>query len=131
MKGKLYTSYFAKIKKGKGVKISIARILPKWLNKKDIDYSLVSLAPPIDLLNDYKYKGLSWEEYTNRYISYIASGLIKWDTNIRKEFKLIEDILNNDKDVTIYCYEKSGSNCHRYLLADFFRRLGFEVIEIE
>ena len=66
-KGKLYTSYFAKLKYGKGLKISIARYNPKWLSNKYIDKWFQELAPNRYLLNKYKYENLSWKEYEELY----------------------------------------------------------------
>ena len=73
--GILYTSYFAKFKKGVGNKISIARFNPKWLNSSELSAWCDSLAPSKELLNDYKYKGISWGEYTTRYYNEIKKTL--------------------------------------------------------
>lgn len=129
MRGTLYTSYFAKIKQGRGFKISVARFNPKWLDKNDIDNWFRDLAPSIDLLNDYKNNRISWEEYTERYNEYLSEGYIT-NPMINKMFHTIENILNNGEDVTIYCYEKSSDNCHRHLIGNIFSGLGYEVKEI-
>lgn len=124
MKGTLYTSYFAKLNKGIGIKISIARYNPKWLKPTDLDYWFKDLAPEKQLLNDYKYKGLSWEKYVLRYNSQI---------NIKKplQYFLLKRLLDNGKDVTIYCHEGSNDNCHRHLLSNMFSELGYNVEEIK
>lgn len=129
MKGTLYTSYFAKIKQGKGIKISVARFNPKWLNPTDIDEWFRDLAPSIDLLNNYKNGKINWNEYTKRYNEYITEGYF---TNpiINKMICTIENTLDNGRDITIYCYEKPTDNCHRHLLGNVFRDMGYEVKEI-
>lgn len=126
MSGILYTSYFAKMKKGIGDKISIARFNPKWLSQNELFAWCSSLAPSEELLNDYKYKGLSWEKYTERYLKEIKNS-----PKAQTDISSICVHLINDNDITLYCYEKSTDNCHRFLLAELFKEKGFKVKEIE
>lgn len=126
MKGILYTSYFSKIKQGKGIKLSVARYNPKWLKEGDIEGTLINLAPNKALLNKYKYKGLTWDEYTQEYYKQLST----YNRDIQADLYALETLLNVGEDVTIYCYEKSTDNCHRHLLAKLFKDKGFEVEEI-
>ena len=129
-KGTLYTSYFAKLKQGKGTKISIARYNPRWLKSADIDCWYQELAPTRQLLNDYKYNGLNWTDYSLIYKDYISKGYIS-SLFIRTQIDSIAKLLDNGIDVTLYCYEKPTDNCHRHLLGDMFREIGYEVKEIK
>lgn len=122
MSGILYTSYFANIKKGKGLKISISLTNPKWFDIKDIDYWFRDLAPTKELLYDYKYKGISWKEYTDRYLLHLKS------MKCRMAIKELEYLLKQG-NITIYCHEKFD-NCHRHILAQLFKELGYKVKEI-
>lgn len=126
MKGTLYTSYFSKIKQGKGIKLSVARYNPKWLKEGDIEGTLINLAPNKVLLNKYKYKGLTWDEYTQEYYKQLSN----YNRDVQADLYALETLLNTGEDVTIYCYEKSTDNCHRHLLAKLFKDKGFEVEEI-
>lgn len=126
MKGTLYTSYFSKIKQGKGIKLSVARYNPKWLKEGDIEGTLINLAPNKALLNKYKYKGLTWDEYTQEYYKQLST----YNRDIQADLYALETLLNVGEDVTIYCYEKSTDNCHRHLLAKLFKDKGFQVEEI-
>lgn len=126
MKGTLYTSYFSKIKQGKGIKLSVARYNPKWLKEGDIEGTLINLAPNKVLLNKYKYKGLTWDEYTQEYYKQLSN----YNRDVQADLYALENLLNTGEDVTIYCYEKSTDNCHRHLLAKLFKDKGFEVEEI-
>ena len=119
--GKLYTSYFAKLKKEVGFKISIARFNPSWLKEGYIDCWFKDLAPSKELLNDYKYKGIDWIEYTERYKNEVLVD------NLNKLLIL----LDSGQDVTVYCYEKSTDNCHRHILGNIIKNLGYEVEEIK
>lgn len=124
-KGKLYTSYFAKLKYGIGLKISIARYNPKWLTDKYIDDWLRGLAPSPELLNKYKYDNLSWDEYEDIYRSEIGTDVSPID------FKILLELLDKGQDVTVYCYEKPTDHCHRHILADIVKSLGYETEEIQ
>lgn len=125
-KGILYTSYFAKINKGKGIKLSVARYNPKWLKKGDIEGTLINLAPSKELLNKYKYENLSWDKYTEYYLDQINT----YDRNVQADLHTLTTLLNQGHDVTVYCYEKSNDNCHRHILGEKFRSMGFDVEEI-
>lgn len=125
-RGILYTSYFAKFKKGIGNKISIARMNPQFININQFSGWCRSLSPSVELLNDYKYKDLSWEDYTKRYYSEVENSI-----TAQVNIKNICESLMDGKSSTLYCYEKSSDNCHRHLLAEIFRDRGFEVKEIE
>jgi uncharacterized protein YeaO (DUF488 family) len=124
--GILYTSYFAKFKKGIGDKISIARFNPKWLDSNELFAWCTSLAPSKELLNDYKYKGISWDEYTERYYDEIKNS-----EQAQFDISSICTRLILGHDITLYCYEKSTDNCHRHLLAELFKEKGFEFKEVE
>ena len=124
-KGKLYTSYFAKLKKGIGLKISIARYNPKWLSNKDIDKRFQELAPNSKLLNEYKYNNLSWDKYEEIY----KKELFNYNTS-RMQLDDLKALLDKGQDVTVYCYEKPSDNCHRHILANIMRDFGYDVEEI-
>ncbi|HFD2052091.1 TPA: DUF488 family protein [Clostridium perfringens] len=132
MKGKLYLSYFAKLKQGKGRKISIAQFNPKWLKEGDIDEHLKELAPSKDLLIDYKYRGLTWDKYTERYLKQLSSFYRYKNDQLqtRSDLDKLLEYLDNGEDITLYCFEKSDEQCHRYILADVIKRFGYEVEEI-
>lgn len=114
----IYTSYFAKLKQGKGVKISISRFYPKWLKAADIDYQELNLAPSVNLLRAYKAGTLTKKEYEDIYVA---------ETKI----EFIENLIafSKDKDVTLYCYEKSGEFCHRRILARLIEEITGENVK--
>lgn len=149
-KSKLYTSYFAKLNKGIGIKISIARYNPKWLKKGDIDFWFQSLSPSKELLKMWKNKdnieqiiktdssfakwiynnvkninNITWKDYERIYKGEINKHINYGD------MRALLNLLNSGKDITIYCYEKSTDNCHRHILGDIIKSLGYEVEEIE
>lgn len=123
MKGILYTSNFAKIKNAKGIIISVARFNPKWL-PKDKYIWFKNLAPSKDLLKNYKDNKIDWEEYIPIYYEGLNNLFSKYEIHKIKKY------LNSGQDVTILCYERSEDNCHRHLLANLFKDLGYYIEEI-
>lgn len=154
--GKLYTSYFAKLNKGIGIKISIARYNPKWLKKGDMDFWFQSLSPSKELLYFWKNKdnfsniiktnmiirkwflnicektnrnidmnNITWKDYEVIYKKEISEHMLYGD------MRALLNLLDSGRDVTVYCYEKPIDNCHRHILGDIIKGLGYEVKEVE
>lgn len=126
MRGKIYTSYFRIIDRGKGELYSIARYQPKWLNSYKVDYSLTALAPSPELLRDWKDKKITWAEYTRRYY-------LEFQTDILKQQALdrLKKIIDSGQTVTLYCYESSDDPyCHRHLLMVILKNLNYDVEEL-
>lgn len=121
-KGILYTSYFTKLKYGIGVKISIARYNPKWLDLTHLGYWFRDLAPAPELLNGYKNGKISKDEYKIIYDIALNGN--------NKEVQKLKDLLDSGIDVTVYCYEKPTDFCHRHLLSKYFINLGYESKEL-
>lgn len=132
MKGTLYLSYFARLKQGKGRKISIAQFNPNWLKEGDIDDHLKELAPSKDLLLDYKYRELPWDKYTKRYLKQLSNFYRYKDNKLqtRSDLKQLLEWLDEGENITLYCYERNGEQCHRYILADLIKEFGYKVEEI-
>lgn len=121
---KVYTSYYDNIKNGIGLRVSIARYPPKSKAKTSkINKWLYDLAPSETLLISYKSGKISWEEYVETYM--------KETKNPEFMSELIELIkILKYSDVTLYCYERPHENCHRHLLGEILKKLGYDVIEI-
>ena len=63
---------------------------------------------------------ISWDEYKEMYRQLMRS-------SYQQHRKIWDEILSRD-EVTLVCFCESGANCHRYLLADYFSKLGSEYI---
>jgi len=76
------------------------------------------LSPSYSLLNDWKDKKLSWENYTERFIKEIQSNpeALKYMTQIKE--------LSKNKDVYLICacYNKK-KQCHRFILIEMINNL--------
>lgn len=120
---KIYTSYFAKMKKipENIVRISICGKAPEWYD--GIQYK--KLAP--------KYKFfMEWKENkdNNFYIEHFNSEVL--DTlNAQDVFNKLKE-LSQGRDCVLLCYEKPGDFCHRHLVADWLsEKLNIEVVELD
>lgn len=100
-----------------------------WRDFKSDDYLFVDItrksgdpvfAPSRDLLNDYKYKGLSVADYTAQYTQEMRD-------SYKKNPERWRELVLSDKIVVIACYCPPNKFCHRYLLLEFLKALAFKM----
>jgi uncharacterized protein YeaO (DUF488 family) len=72
------------------------------------------LSPSRRLLNDYLYRGITWDEYSSRFLKEMES------PECKEEMKKIWD-MSRQRDVFLVCHEPPGQNCHRHLLINLMR----------
>jgi uncharacterized protein YeaO (DUF488 family) len=101
-------SIFEEVSGDDGFRICIMRFVRNYYK---FDLWLKDLAPSIELLNDWKDKKISWEEYEERYLKEIKG---KKDA-VRKLVQLVKQ----KKVVTLLCCEKDDKFCHRRLLKEY------------
>jgi len=89
-----------------------AKYLPYFLKLHNIEYEYKpELAPSKELLNGYKNKIISWEEYIKVYNKLLI------DRDILKNISIEE--LNN---AVLLCSEPTAEQCHRRLLAEYLAK---------
>lgn len=78
--------------------------------KSFYDYNewLRDAAPSINLLNDYRYKRINWDEYEQRYLKEMED-----NKELIKELRKRSD---EGEIITLLCWEKDDRFCHRRLL---------------
>ena len=123
-KGKLYTSYFAKINQVDGIKISIARYYPKWLTSDKVSFIYSEISPSKKLLGLWKRSEITEEEYIEIFLKELNN-----NAKAKYQLNMIKRILDSGKDVILYCYEVPESFCHRHIVGDLFKDKGYEVKE--
>lgn len=120
----LYTTYFSKINDipGEDIKLIITRFPPKWLDYKTIPntHLIQSLAPSKELLLDYKNNN-NWSNYVKQFKKEMV--------NMQHDLNRIEETLKINKNVYLICYEKDDNFCHRSILRDYFKDLGYQCKE--
>ncbi len=108
------TSYYAKYKGGNAV--SIAAKCPHWFTGRQYK----KLAPSYPVLMGYKNGKISEEQFIERYYAEVLNNL---------DAKQVYEELG--EDAVLLCWEKSGSFCHRHLVAEWLKeKLGVEVTEL-
>ena len=110
----IYTSYFGRIKEVPNP-ISIARTKPFWTGAIQ---EMGLLAPSEDLVKDWKFDRISQSDYIKRYNHEINR---KFDPD---DFKSMFRDWIYSNSCTLLCWEKSGSFCHRHLLARILIKSG-------
>jgi hypothetical protein len=110
------TSYFAKKSTVADPRaVSIARWPPRWWGSRR---RYIALAPSAALLNKSR-SGLPWTEYVKEYTCDVLDKL--------EPVKIYAELSNS----ILCCWEGPGSNCHRYLVAEWIEKnLGIKVIEV-
>lgn len=116
----IYTSYYAVVGRipKNIVPISISKGIPSWYHGEGYG----KLAPRWDTVMKYKNGG-SWQEYTEEYYSTVLDNLMP--EQVQQELMRI----SGGRDMVLLCYEKSSDNCHRHLVAEWFRSHGIECKE--
>ena len=113
---KIYTSYFANLKKVYAANIApigIARFSPKYFYGNN----LLTLAPRADMLS------MEQDRYDREYKKILSQ------LNPHVIYKRIEEIAEG-RDVALLCYEKFGEHCHRHLVAEWLNKeLGLDITE--
>lgn len=119
----VFTSNFRKaatLDSSKYLIVSISRYNPRGFH----GVWLKELSPSSKLLSDYK-KGLLWSDYVQRYQSECcAPGYIK---DVLSSLTFI----TKGRDIVLCCYESADKNCHRFIVADYIKRIyGYDVREL-
>jgi hypothetical protein len=120
---KIYTSYFGNIKKITNP-VSIAIKPPHWYS----GHCYLKLAPKWDLVSKFKIESkkdlnAAIAMYTRAYTEEILG--ILYQTDVFNELYQIY----HGQDIVLLCYETPEKFCHRYLVADWFGKIGINVME--
>lgn len=75
-------------------------------------------APSWEMVMGSKEGRISWPEYKEMYKELMRN-------SYRQHKDVWGEILNRE-EVTLVCFCQTGADCHRYLLADYFVKLGAE-----
>lgn len=121
-RGTLYLkSYHTGVLKGGDViNINVARGYMKGIN-----YRLIHLAPSQELFSWYRnnMNRKDWFDiYCKRYMNQF-----KTDPEAIRQINEIKHLLDEGRDVCIYCFCKNVNKCHRGILGHLFSRKGYTV----
>jgi len=105
-------SLFYPVEESDGTRIIVSGGYPFNYPESSFDEHYPELAPTKELLYDYKYHELPWEEYEVRFFQ-----LMKGHRARRK----IEELAKRSKSgevITLLCFEHTDEKCHRRLVKE-------------
>jgi uncharacterized protein YeaO (DUF488 family) len=82
------------------------------VKKEHFDEWIYALSPSPDLLFSYKDGKVGWDTFKERFIAQLRS-----DLGCLEAIRTLHDLSENE-EITLLCFEKSGSPCHRHLVRD-------------
>jgi len=86
---------------------------------EDWDLWVPKLSPSHELLNAYKYEGLTWQDFQPRF----QKEVIEAQSDL---LKLVVEIAQT-RNVTLLCWEETPDQCHRSLIAQECQKLDPEL----
>lgn len=95
-----------------GLRVLITRFYPRGIKREKCDVWERALAPSARLLKRYKNSEIGWEDF---------------ETALLQEFRGSVDSMEairtlrargSTQNITLLCYERDGSPCHRYMVRD-------------
>lgn len=104
-------SIYAPPEPGDGVRVLVSRFWPRGVRRDLVQEWCRELSPSPYLLKQYKREDMPWDTFIILYKKEIDT-----DTGRQaiKDLKIRAEL----SDVTLLCYEPTGTHCHRHLLYD-------------
>lgn len=99
--------------------IGVSASIPKWWTSGP---HMPELGPTWDILKSYQSGLIDDEEYTARYFKEVIDPIGDIVLN------LFTELMQEEGDVFLLCYESPGEFCHRRLLADYFKQSSGTII---
>lgn len=137
-KGVVYTSYFSKADKiENSYKVAIARWLPSFiiLERKIYDTKepkhyvhVPEFAPDEDILRNYKKGDLIFNELLLNMHNHLNTEM-KQQSKVKFLVDNFCKLLDKGDNIAFVCYEKDPNTCHRKVIGDLFKKLGYNIIE--
>ena len=125
MAHKLYTTYLSNMKKiPEGTLTAIImRMPPASIHKMDNVIHVPQLSPKKEVL--YAYRNTKdWNEFIKEFNKQMTE-----DKETMEYISLLMEGLDNN-DVVLVCCEKDSTQCHRSLIANYIKELGYEIEEL-
>lgn len=79
-------------------------------------------APTKDILDDYKKKRITWDEYEERYTALM---------NSRADYRNFTNEFNSFHNICLLCSEPTPEHCHRRLIAEMIANSATPQIQIK
>ena len=123
--GKLYTTYISNMKHiPKGMLTAIImRMPPASIMKMEDAIHVPQLSPKKEVLLAYK-ESEDWDVFVEKFNEQLYT-----DDETMQYIELLMEGLDHN-DVCLVCCEKDASRCHRSLIAEYIKTLGYETEEL-
>lgn len=103
--------------------VSISCFISKWAGLRIPRlFHYRELAPPWELVEEYKKQEISQNQYIARYNQQLSK------LDVHDTYNKIHQLYGDN--ITLLCYEPSDQFCHRHIVASWFRQNGYEVFEL-
>lgn len=112
----LTKSIFDPAKEEDGYRILITRYYPRGISKNRFDEWVSVLSPSPKLLFDYKEGKVTWNEFTDRLLSELRD-----EITVQEALTALNE-LSNKTVLTLLCFERSGTPCHRHIIRELIDR---------
>lgn len=137
MKGAVYLSYYANADKIENChKVAISRWLPRSIKKcskiydskeKGMYVHLPELSPSENLLRSYKNEEINIDTMLSLFDKEIK-GSILMNPYVDSLIKSLNAFINQGNNVAFVCYEKDSNLCHRKIIGEIFKEMGYNII---
>lgn len=116
-----YTSYFAKVSKLPDgyVPVAVSASVPSFYTGAHYK----TLCPPYDTFKRYKAGG-PWEDFCTEYKRKLAT------LDFKRTVDTLKALADDAENIVLLCWEKSGSNYHRYLISEWLISHGVQCEEL-
>ncbi|MGI0047030.1 MAG: DUF488 domain-containing protein [Nitrosotalea sp.] len=93
-----------------GIRILITRFYPRGVKKDHFDVWIRELAPSPELLQSYKQGQRNWDEFKMSFLSELRDNI--------DSLEVIHALNQQNvvKNITLLCYERDGTPCHRHMV---------------
>lgn len=126
MSSRLYTTYAANLKNvPSGTVVCSIMQMPLAFLKKEGILNVPQLAPLTENLVAYK-RGGSWETFEKQYKEQMYSN----KETVKYINYLIEALDEDNNNICLICCEKDNMYCHRRLIAEYMKDLGYQTEEL-
>ena len=104
------TSYLSLLNKTSGIRVLVTRHKPQSLKTTDYEVWAQELSPSKELLDTYKAGDLSWEVFEEKFLQELSVS-----QPAQAKLKELKELAETN-EVTLFCYEKKETTCHRKIL---------------
>ena len=110
-------SIYALKDKSDGIRILITRYWPHGIKKENFNKWYKDLSPSKELLRDYKEHKIEFQVFEKLFREEITR-----KKHVNDICRSIAKEASEGKEITLLCYEKEESNCHRKIIRQICER---------